>query len=129
MGSPKSQIECLANQFFVLSPHFYEFRKQPLRGVLKKRFSEICSKFIRKQSCQSAISIKLQTNFIEIALRHRCSPVNLLHIFRTPFSRNTSGWLLLDFELLRLILQLKHFIPKGLRFKAKYRILAFDSYT
>ena len=26
---------------------------------------------------------------------HGCSPVNLLHIFRTPFSRNTSGWLLL----------------------------------
>ena len=24
-------------------------------------------------------------NFIEIALRHGCSPVNLLHIFRTPF--------------------------------------------
>ena len=32
---------------------------------------------------------------IEIALQHGCSPVNLLHIFRTPFSRNTSGWLLL----------------------------------
>ena len=26
---------------------------------------------------------------------HGCSPVNLLHIFRTPFPRNTSGWLLL----------------------------------
>ena len=24
-----------------------------------------------------------------------CSPVNLLHIFRTPFLKNTSGWLLL----------------------------------
>ena len=33
-------------------------------------------------------------NFIEIALRHGCSPVNLLHIFRTPFPKNTSGWLL-----------------------------------
>ena len=37
-----------------------------------------------------------QSNFIEITLRHGCSPVNLLHVFRTPFSRNTSGWLLLD---------------------------------
>ena len=26
-----------------------------------------------------------------------CSPVNLLHIFRTPFTKNTSGWLLLIF--------------------------------
>ena len=29
-------------------------------------------------------------NFIEITL-----PVNLLHIFRTPFPQNTSEWLLL----------------------------------
>ena len=35
------------------------------------------------------------SNFIEIALWHWCSPVNLLHIFRPPFSRNTSGGLLL----------------------------------
>ena len=35
------------------------------------------------------------SNFIEIAFRHGCSPVNLLHIFRKPFPRNISGWLLL----------------------------------
>ena len=35
-------------------------------------------------------------NFIEITLRHGCSPVNVLHIFRTPFPRNTSEWLLLN---------------------------------
>ena len=34
-------------------------------------------------------------NFIEIALRHGSSPVNLLHIFRTPFLNDTSEWLLL----------------------------------
>ena len=45
--------------------------------------------------CRGVISIKLQNSFIEITLRHGCSPVNLLHIFRTPFLRNTSGWLLL----------------------------------
>ena len=28
-------------------------------------------------------------------LRHECSPVNLLHIFKTPFYKNTSGGLLL----------------------------------
>ena len=31
----------------------------------------------------------------EIALGHGCSPINLVHIFRTTFPRNTSGWLLL----------------------------------
>ena len=33
-------------------------------------------------------------NFIEIPLRHGCSPVNLLHIFTTPFPKSTSGRLL-----------------------------------
>ena len=40
-----------------------------------------------------------QSNFIEVTLRHACSPVNLLHIFKTPFTKNTSGWLLLVFTL------------------------------
>ena len=42
-----------------------------------------------------------QSNFIEIALRHGCSPVNLLHIFRTPFPMNRSGWLLLYLIMIR----------------------------
>ena len=35
-------------------------------------------------------------NFIEITFRHGCTPVNLLHAFRAPFSKNTSGRLLLN---------------------------------
>ena len=35
-------------------------------------------------------------HFIEITLRHGCSPVDLLHIFRTLFPKNTSGRLVLD---------------------------------
>ena len=46
------------------------------KGVLK-----IYSKFVREHPCRSAISKKLQSNFIEITLRHGCPPVNLLHIF------------------------------------------------
>ena len=60
------------------------------KGVLR-----ICSKLTGEHPCQSAISIKLQNNFIEITLRHGCSPVNLMHIFRTPFLKHTSGGLLL----------------------------------
>ena len=55
------------------------------KGVLKT-----CSKFTGEHPCRSPISIKLQSNFIEIALWHGCSLVNLLHIFRTPFQQNTS---------------------------------------
>ena len=70
-------------------------QKQPPRGVLTNRCSENMHKFTREHPCRSVISIKLQSNIIEITLPHGCSPVNLLHIFRTPFPRNTSGWLLL----------------------------------
>ena len=44
--------------------------------------------------------VALLRNFIEVALRHECSPVNLLHIFRTPFLKNTSEWLLLNVGML-----------------------------
>ena len=60
------------------------------KGVLK-----ICSKFTGEHPCRSVISIKFLCNFIETKLQHGCSLVNLLHIFRTPFLKNTSGWLLL----------------------------------
>ena len=52
-------------------------------------------KFSGEKPRQSVISIKLPCNFIEIALRHECSSVNLLHIFRTFFLKNPSGWRLL----------------------------------
>ena len=56
-----------------------------LKVVLK-----ICSKFTGEHPCQSLVSIKLLCKFIEIALWHRCSPLNLMHIFRISFSKNTS---------------------------------------
>ena len=53
----------------------YRNLKEPSRGVHRKAVLKICSKFTEKHIC----------NFIEIALRHDCSAVNLLHICRTPF--------------------------------------------
>ena len=52
----------------------------------------MCSKFTGEHQRRSAISIKL---LIEITLRHGYSPANLQHIFRIPFSKYTSGWMLL----------------------------------
>ena len=57
------------------------------KGVLK-----ICRKFTREHPCQNTISVKLP----EITLRHGFSPVNLVHISRTHFPQNTSGWLILQ---------------------------------
>ena len=60
-------------------------QKQPSRGAFQ---AEVCPS-------QNVISIKLLCKFVEITLRHGCSPVNLLYIFKPPFPKNTSGWLLL----------------------------------
>ena len=62
---------------------------------LRKGVPKICSKFTGKHPCRNVISKKLQSNFIEITLRHGCSPVTLLHISRTSFYKNTSGGLFL----------------------------------
>ena len=55
--------------------------------VLRKTFSEN----IRK----------LQSNIIEITIRHGYSPVILLHIFRITFYKNIFTWLLLTDHLLK----------------------------
>ena len=54
-------------------------RSRPPGLFLRKGVLKTCSKFTVKN----------------LTLRHGCSPVNLLHIFRTPFHKNTSGRLLL----------------------------------
>ena len=72
------------------------FRSSHPEVFLRKGVLVICRKFTGEHPCQSAISTKLQYNFIEITLRYGCSLVNMLHIFRTHFPRNTSGWLLLN---------------------------------
>ena len=62
---------------------------------LKKVVLKICSKFTGEHPYRSVISIKLQSNFIEITLRDGCCPVNLLRILRTPFLKITYERLLL----------------------------------
>ena len=71
-------------------------QKQPSRGVLRKRFSENMRQIYRRTPMPKCDFKKLQRNFFDIKLRHGCSPVNLQHIFRTPFHKNTSGRLLLQ---------------------------------
>ena len=67
-------------------------QKQPSRGILKKRCSENTQPIYRIKPMPKCDFNKVA---IEIALRHGCSPVNVLHIFRTPHPKNTSGRLLL----------------------------------
>ena len=60
-------------------------QKQPSRGVPRNRCSENKQQIYRRAPMRKC----------DFTLRHRCSPVNFQHIFRTPFPKNTSGWLLL----------------------------------
>ena len=62
---------------------------------LGKDVLKTCRKFTGEHPCRSAILIKLQIDFIEMTLWHGYSTVNLLHIFRMPFLKNTSRGLLL----------------------------------
>ena len=86
---------------------------------LRKCVLKICSKFTGERSCRSQISINLLRNFIEIAIQHVCSPVKLLHIFRTPFLKNKSEWLLLKIV----------FYPSGDPFKICISLHIFFQYS
>ena len=66
------------------------YRRSHPEVLLGKGVLKTSSKFTGEHRCQIAISIKLQSSFMEITLRHGCSPVNFLHIFRTPFYKSTS---------------------------------------
>ena len=54
------------------------------------------SKFTGEHPCQGVISRKLQSNFIEITLRHGCSLAKLEYLFSTHFYKSTTGGLLLE---------------------------------
>ena len=70
-------------------------QKQSSRGVLMNRCSKKVQQIYRRTPMPKCDFSKVVSNFTEIALQHGCIPVNLPHISRTPFSRNTSGRLLL----------------------------------
>ena len=56
----------------------------------------MCNKFKGEHPRRSVISIKLfYTLLLIITICHGCSPVDLQHIYRAPFSKNTSRGLLL----------------------------------
>ena len=64
---------------------FITYSEAAVEVFFGKDALKICSKIIGKQPCRSVISVKLQSNFIEIALRRGYSPVNLLHFFKIFF--------------------------------------------
>ena len=72
-------------------------RKQSSRGVLWKKFSENMHQIYRKTPMATCDFGKIAKQLnIEITLWHKCSSVNLMHIFRTHFHSNSYEGLLLN---------------------------------
>ena len=93
-GNVYDQVCVVSYEFGI--KHMTMLRSSHPGMFLRKGVLKIYSILTGEHPCQSVISIKLQSTFIEITLLHGCSSVNLLHIFRKPITKNTSGWLLLD---------------------------------
>ena len=88
--------------------HCYVFKNQPIVFLDQHNKQKLVPAPIIRifmWNVSFACKVLLLCNFIPIALRHGCSPVNLPHIFRTAFSKNTPGWLLQNWILLRLHFQ------------------------
>ena len=79
-------------------------RSRPPEMFLGKVVLNTCSKCTGEHSHRSVISIKLQSNSIEITLWYGCSPVNMIHIFRTHFPKNIFGGLHLVLLILNWII-------------------------
>ena len=82
-------------------------QKQPLRGVLRKICSENMQQIYRRTPMP-----KCDFNKVALQLRHGFSPVNLLHIFRRSFIKNTSGGLLLTISAIKYLFILHRNIQK-----------------
>ena len=65
----------------------HKHRKQPSSGVLRKSCSENMQQIYSRTLTPKCDFNKAACNFNEITFRHGCSPVNLLYIFRTPFTK------------------------------------------
>ena len=89
------RVEISSYDYIVHRALYVIYRSSHPEVFLGKGILKICSKFTGEHICRSVISIKLQSNFIEIPLRRGCFPVNLLYIFRKLFPKNIFGRLLL----------------------------------
>ena len=69
------------------------WQRQSPRGILSKMCSENMQQIYRKTPMPKCYFNKVALQLYWNHTRHGCSPVNLQRIFRTPFTKNTSGQL------------------------------------
>ena len=85
--------------------------------------------FVNFFSCNDPqfLEESLLCNFIEIILRHGCSPVNFLRIFTTPFLKNTSGQLLLIIKIFTLHVVTAR-VPSFIRVTDKFGYISYSHF-
>ena len=102
---------------------FLMFRSIAPEVLVYEGVLNICSKIAGEDPCGSVVSIiKLLGNSMEIILLDGHFPVNLLHILRTPFYKNTFEELLLymSTEYIRPVLsKVQNFFLKNIRKNAR----------
>ena len=77
-------------QFFTFLERTSTFIIALFRAIYGSSYPDV---FIKKAFCYRYVAYFQRNTHAE--LLHGCSPVNCLNIRRTPFLKNTSGWLLL----------------------------------
>ena len=104
-------------------------QKQPSIRVFLKQCSENTQQIYRRTPIRKSDLTKLISNFIEITLWHGCSLVNLMHIFRTHFPKNTSGGVLLNFAMAEHQVDFSYYFKSSTRRKGIFsrNILIFRS--
>ena len=72
----KNTVELVHSSVKLQAFRLATFRNSHPEVFLRKGVSKICSKFTGQHPCRSVVSIKLQSNFIEITLLRGCSAPN-----------------------------------------------------
>ena len=82
--SPYFFFVCLLLFFslFLTTKTIYAVREHWWGVLPEECVLQLCCKYSGAYMCVGAISIKLQSSFVEIAPLHCCSPVGLLHVCR-----------------------------------------------
>ena len=98
----KNYIDGLSKDSFhemltVTTIEFFTFRSRRPEMLLWRNIMKNMKQIYRKTP-----TLKCDVNKVALQLYwnhfwHGCSSVSLMHIFRTPLHKNTSGWLLLYF--------------------------------
>ena len=103
----RKQAHTMQNlRFHVLLMFVYNILFCKKISELQKSYPEV---FLRKGFLKNMQQIYKKTSMpkllgIGASCSDDCSPVSLLHIFRTPFPKNTSGWLFLQLIAMRALI-------------------------